>query len=299
MNVLGIDHPLVCVRDLPKALELYRRLGFSIKGIGQHPWGTSTCAAIFKNSLLELMSIYDTSLLDEFPAGNFRFGRFINDALQEREGIALTALYSENAEKDASRVETRGGKCQGTIEFGRDVALADGTLDRTKTTLKIFESSKLPRLSNFACQQHKRHLIEFPEWMEHSNTAFGFESVSILAEISQQKDVLEWLAKIHGHQGISYISPGVAHVTTGNGYFLVLDRPSASARYGSLPSSIADVREPYEFAVDIKIRSTERLLSVLSSAGVEFNSVGARTVISDAGLLGGIILSFVEASESA
>lgn len=299
MNVLGIDHPLVCVRDLPKALELYRRLGFRIKGIGQHPWGTSTCAALFKESLLELMSIYDTSLIDKLPAGSFRFGRFINESLQEREGIALTALYTADAERDAEIVMTRGVECQGTIEFGRDVVLADGRPDRTKTTLKIFESKDLPRLSNFACQQHKRDLIEFPEWMNHPNTAFGFESVSILADKSQHTEILEWLGKIHGRQGISFISPGVTHVRTGNGYFLILDSASASQRYGSLPSSISEIKEPFEFAIDVKVRSLKSLTSTLSDAGVKSEAVGERVVISDADLLGGILLSFVEAIEGA
>ncbi|WP_421481048.1 VOC family protein [Agrobacterium rosae] len=63
-----MDHPLVCVRDLPTIRETYGELGFSMKGIGKHPWGTSTsCAIIFEKSLLELMSIYDTSLIDGYP----------------------------------------------------------------------------------------------------------------------------------------------------------------------------------------------------------------------------------------
>lgn len=293
-NILGIDHPLVCVRDLPTVRETYGTLGFSMKGIGKHPWGTSTCAIIFEKSLLELMSVYDATLIDGYPAGDFRFGRFIHDALQEREGIALTALYSENAERDAKSVVDRGGVCQGTIEFGRDVVLADGTPDRTSTTLKIFRSETLPRLSNFACQQHKRHLIEFPEWMSHPNTAYGFASVAILAELNQQEQVVEWLSTIHGPENDTSEEPGLKSVRTGNGDFLVMDRQHASRRYGRLPESINSIEEPFEFAMDVKVRSLETLKSSIKGSGIQYTQVGDLVVLAETERLGGVILSFVE-----
>ncbi len=293
-NILGIDHPLVCVRDLPKVRERYGELGFRMKGIGQHPWGTSTCAIIFEKSLLELMSIYDTSLIDGYAAGDFRFGRFIHDALEQREGIALTALYSDDAERDAKAVEARGGVCQGTIEFGRNVVLADGTPDRTSTTLKIFQSDTLPRLSNFACQQHKRHLIEFPEWMDHPNTAYGFASVAILAEENQQEEVLDWLGIIHGPDRITRVEPGLSEVETGNGTFLVMDRLHAGRRYGPLPHTITAITEPYEFAMDLKVRSIDALKASVDASGMAYSTVEDRVILSDVEALGGVLLSFVE-----
>ncbi|OWV93620.1 VOC family protein [Rhizobium sp. R693] len=293
-NVLGIDHPLVCVNDLPTVRERYGTLGFSMKAIGKHPWGTSTCAVLFEKSLLELMSIYDTSLIDGYPAGDFKFGRFIHESLQEREGIALTALYSDDANRDAKAVEDRGGSCQGTIEFGRDVVLADGSPDRTSTTLKIFRSDHLPRLSNFACQQHKRHLIEFQEWMDHPNTAYGFTSVAILAEADQHESVLAWLGVIHGPDKISRDTEGFHRVKTGNGDFLVLDRANAGTRYGQLPSSITSISEPFEFAIDLKVRSIDALRKSLAASEFEPTTVGDRVVLTQADKLGGVVLSFTE-----
>ena len=77
MAFLGIDHPLVAVNDLNKAIETYRRLGFLIAPPGQHPWGTSTALALFHHQILELVSIGDPSLLDGFATGGFRFGRHV------------------------------------------------------------------------------------------------------------------------------------------------------------------------------------------------------------------------------
>lgn len=293
-NILGIDHPLVCVRDLPTVRERYAKLGFSMKGIGKHPWGTSTCAIIFEQSLLELMSIYDTSLIDSYAAGDFRFGRFIYESLEEREGIALTALYSDDAERDARAVEARGGVCQGTIDFGRDVVLADGTPDRTRTTLKIFHCEDMPRLSNFACQQHKRHLIEFPQWMDHPNTAYGFTSVAILAEENQQDQVLNWLGTVHGRERIARIEPGLSHVETGNGTFLVMDRHHAEHRYGQLPEAISAITEPYEFAMDLKVRSIDAAKAAIDKSGLAYSTVEDRVVLSQVEDLGGVLLSFAQ-----
>ena len=101
---LGIDHPLIVVGDIAAMRERYAALGFTMTPIGKHPWGTSTSLAMFDRCLLELMSIYDESLIDISPAGDFRFGRLIRDHLTEREGISMQALNSDDAEGDAAIV---------------------------------------------------------------------------------------------------------------------------------------------------------------------------------------------------
>ena len=87
----GIDHPLLATRDIGALRNRLIALGFTMTAIGQHPWGTSTSLAMFDGCLLEIMGIYDDSLLDEVPAGAFRFGRHIHAYLQKREGVALSA----------------------------------------------------------------------------------------------------------------------------------------------------------------------------------------------------------------
>src|SRR5271167_5002154 len=97
---LGIDHPLIVVRDIELMRDRYAALGFTMTPVGRHPWGTSTSLAMFDRCLLELMGVYDESLIDLLPAGDFRFGRTIRDHLREREGISLLALHSDDAEED-------------------------------------------------------------------------------------------------------------------------------------------------------------------------------------------------------
>ncbi len=168
---LGLDHPLVCVTDLPAMRETYLSLGFKMRLRGCIRGGTSTALVIFRNQLLELVGIGDAGLLDGYPAGAFRFGRHVQHYLAERQGVPLTALNSSDSAADLAKITARGGVCAGRIEFGRDVITSDGRPDRTATTLQIFTRAGLERLSVFTCQQHRRDLIEFPEWMDHPNGA--------------------------------------------------------------------------------------------------------------------------------
>jgi len=38
-DTLGLDHPLVAVRDMDNARSTYTELGFTLSPQGMHPWG--------------------------------------------------------------------------------------------------------------------------------------------------------------------------------------------------------------------------------------------------------------------
>lgn len=290
---LGIDHPLVCVRDIDKARDTYMSLGFRMRPAGRHPWGTSTALVIFRNQLLELVSIYDDGLLDDYPAGGFRFGRHIQRWLNQREGVPISALHSTDATADEMAVIARGGHCEGSIAFGREVLRQDGTADRTATTLKIFTRAGLPRLTMFACQQHRRDLIEFPDWMAHPNSGFGFASATILAEPADQPAVAAWLTAIHGADALRHTDWGFS-VATGNGDWRVVSRASGAALLGPLPPDLAADGEPSVISLEIKCRSLARLRPFIDDGGFAWREQGDSWVLTEVGRLGGIVLGFVE-----
>jgi len=151
----GIDHPLLATHDIEALRERLIAMGFNMTAIGKHPWGTSTSLAMFDGCLLEIMGMYDASLIDEVPAGDFHFGRHVYEHLQQREGVALTALHSTNSVNDAQLATEAGFRIAGHLEFGRDVNLPGGKSARTKTTLALLPSEQFPRLSFFLCQQHR------------------------------------------------------------------------------------------------------------------------------------------------
>ncbi|KEP71708.1 hypothetical protein DL1_01500 [Thioclava dalianensis] len=296
MKSLGIDHPLVCVRDLDRARETYMSLGFLMKPPGLHPWGTSTALVIFRDQLLELVGVGDEALLDTYPAGRFLFGRHIQRWLSEREGVPLSALNSSDADADEAAVIARGGRCEGTIEFGRNVVRDDGTPDRTSTTLKIFTRDGLPRLSMFACQQHRRDLIEFPAWMDHPNSAFGFASATILAEPADQPAVRDWLATLHGADALRDTDWGFT-ARTGNGVWQVVSRATAPALFGPLPSDLACDGAPSVISLDIKCRDLSALRPFIEKSAFACRALDDTLVLTEIARLGGVLLRFRETND--
>ena len=65
----GVDHPLMATHDIDALRERLIALGFNMTAVGRHPWGTSTSLAMFEGCLLEIMGIYDSTLIDEMPSG--------------------------------------------------------------------------------------------------------------------------------------------------------------------------------------------------------------------------------------
>lgn len=292
-NILGIDHPLVAVLDLAAAQATYRSLGFLMKPPGHHPWGTSTALVIFKQQLLELVGIGDETLLDGYAVGGFAFGRHVQRFLDEREGVGLTALFSHDAELDEAAITGRGGECAGTIRFGREVVLTDGSHDRTSTVLKPFPCSDAPRLSIVVCEQQRRDLIEFPEWMDHPNGACGFVSATILAEPGDQGAVRDWLSTIHGDEAVGETEWGF-QVQTGKGYWRVVDRANAGALFGAALAGLAVDGKPSVVSLDLEVSHLEQVLPFVQSGQFTHHMVGESLILPEHQRLGGILLTFQE-----
>jgi len=180
-GAFGLDHPLIAVHDINAMRDRLISIGFNMTPIGKHPWGTSTSLAMFQGCLLEIIGLYDETLIDEVPAGDFHFGRHVWTHLQNREGVALTALHSTDSAADAAVAEKAGFPVSGHLEFGRDVTLPDGSKGRTRTTLALLPDQTFPRLSFFLCQQHRPELIYVPSWLDHPNSVHGYAGASILA----------------------------------------------------------------------------------------------------------------------
>lgn len=269
---LGIDHALVCVRDIAAARDTYRALGFLSRGFSQHPWGTSTTVLIFQDQLFEIVGIGDASLLDGHEAGGFRFGRHVEAHLGEREGVSLTALNSIDAGADEIALRARGVEVTGTIDFGRDVTREDGTPDRTRTTLKILANPDLPRLSLFACQQFRRDLIEYPEWMAHPNSVSGIAGLTVIAEGDAFDASVAWLERVHGTTA-GKTGPGAAGVPTARGVWTITDRAGFAARYGATPD-FADATLPSIAGIDLHTPATDEVAARAATLGLHAETIG-------------------------
>ncbi len=285
-----IDHPLVAVNDLPLVRQAYTSLGFQLSPQGQHPWGTATSLILFKKQILELVSIGDAGLLDGYGVTDFKFGRHVETHLQLREGVALTALYTDDAQATEVSLAARGVACAGTIEFGRDVIRPDGEPDRTRTTLKVFPNKIAPRLSVFACQQHRRDLLEFPELMQHSNSVFGISAVTVFCSQKDWDATVIWYSRLHGCDAINTHN-GEAIVNTGNGRWHICNSQALERRFGFCAPDKWQSVSPAIVGIDFRVKSMQTAAPYLANRSEEIDGA---LVLKDAKVLGGVMLRFRE-----
>lgn len=289
----GIDHPLIAVSDINALRDRLIALGFNMTPLGRHPWGTSTSLAMFDRCLIEIMGIYDDRLLDEKPAGDFRFGRHVHSHLGKREGVALTALHSTDIQADIARAEAAGLSVSGTLEFSREVTLPDGRKDHTRTTLALMPDREFPRLSFFLCQQHRPELIYVPEWLQHPNGVDGIAGISVLAEPRDQPRLRERLTRLYGE--VQPIDGGFA-VQTANGQIRVQDSAAATRELGPLPGPSLTESGPAIIAMSFACPDLSSMRGWIAAAGLEATERGGALILSRPDLTGNTVLRFVPKS---
>ena len=285
----GIDHPLIAVQDMNAVRERFASIGFNMTPIGKHPWGTSTSLAIFEDCLLEVMSMYDPTLIDTKPAGDFKFGRHVYEHLEAREGVALTALHSTDTIQDANFAKQAGWNFSGHLEFGRDVILPNGDSDRTKTTLALLPDHTFPRLSFFLCQQHRRELVEVLEWMTHQNTAYGINGVTIKTTSDELAPLQKHLESVFG---AAIPSPFGFTIQTPNGYINVIHEDEITTVLGTLPQIVMADKQSCIVAMEFLVKDINIVTNMISNSGMPYKPTISGLQLSDVSLFGNMLIQF-------
>jgi catechol 2,3-dioxygenase-like lactoylglutathione lyase family enzyme len=284
----GIDHPLILLRDIEAARGFYTRLGFTVTPVGKHPWGTSTSLAVLERSALELMGVYDETLIDALEAGGFRFGRHMRDALSVREGMSLVALHSRDAIGDGERIAVSGVPTQGHILFRRKVKPPGHDWDEAVVSLFMLVDPALPRVSHFIAQQHKPELLWVPEWMAHANGARRIAAVTYVAD--DPAPLIDRLGRMFGP---GTMSASGAAFTTGQGVFRVATPAQWAIEYSGVPLPTLTPGEPGGAAIDVAVADLDRARDLLQAAGVETIDTPQGPTIRDITACGNIALRFV------
>lgn len=98
-----IDHVMICVPDLARGVEMYRRLGFDVQPGGVHPGrGTHNAIAFHRDDYLELLSVHDP---DEYTRAG---GGGLLDFLAAGGGLRYIALQSDDLAADVAALRARG-----------------------------------------------------------------------------------------------------------------------------------------------------------------------------------------------
>src|ERR671917_2892066 len=102
MTSRHIDHLVVAVRDLDGAARFYEGLGFRVGAKNRHPWATENRLIQFNGSFIELIAVGEGADIPPHAPRAFSFGAFVRDYLARREGLAMLALATRDADADAA-----------------------------------------------------------------------------------------------------------------------------------------------------------------------------------------------------
>jgi catechol 2,3-dioxygenase-like lactoylglutathione lyase family enzyme len=100
-----IDHVMICVPDLARAIDAYTRLGFVVDPGGVHPGrGTENAIAFFQEDYLELLGLRDRA---EYVASGGPAGGLL-DVLERGGGLRYIILQSDDLATDVAAMRQRG-----------------------------------------------------------------------------------------------------------------------------------------------------------------------------------------------
>ena len=173
-NVIGIDHAVVMVRELDKAAENWKRLGFTLSPRGTHSahMGTGNYTMMLDPDYIELLGVL-TPTEHNAPARTM---------LEKREGIERVAFTAIDSAAGAEEIRARGFAPIGPTDFERPVTMPDGKLSAAKFRTFQWPVAEAPAgMRIFACQHKTRETVWIPELMKHANGAKRLRQVLLLA----------------------------------------------------------------------------------------------------------------------
>ena len=175
-NVVGIDHAVVMVKDLDKAAENYKRLGFTVSPRGTHSahMGSGNYTIMLDPDYMELLGVL-TPTEHNAPAR-----AHLEKNGEGIERIAFTAVdWAEGAEE----IRARGYPPVGPTDFEWPVTMSSmERCPRRDSGLFKWPTAEAPAgVRIFACQHKTRETVWIPELMKHANGARRLKQVLMVA----------------------------------------------------------------------------------------------------------------------
>lgn len=255
-NITGLDHASIAVRDLDKAAETFRRLGFTLTPRGHHAeWGTANHCAMFGQDYIQLLAA-------EGPGAEAdRLRGFVD----HREGLISLSLGTDDGAAAAEALRRAGLDVPQPRSLTRQ-------LDDAQGTKLMFSSVPLPpeatpgvtsRLVQHITAERERH----PEWLEHANGAISIASVTAVVE-----EPSELTAAWDTVFGPYAATPTDNTVTVHAGRGLIfLTRPDDLTQLHPEAELDDTPPPPALVAMALMVADTDRAAALLKRNGVEFS----------------------------
>jgi catechol 2,3-dioxygenase-like lactoylglutathione lyase family enzyme len=223
-----LDHVGIAVRDLERAADLYRRLGFTLAERGYHTQpsatpggapervGTGNYCMMLRHGYLELIGITEPALYE---------GRLRAD-LARYEGLHIVAFGCDDARAAVAELRRNGATAAEIRSLNRPIE------ERGASGLAAFAIieliADLPEAYFFAIQQLTPALLWQPHLLDHPNGARSLRRVTVCVD-----DPAELAARIGRLLGIAVQAgaPGTCLVPLGPGAIHLVDPAELVRRY--------------------------------------------------------------------
>jgi hypothetical protein len=223
-NVIGIDHAVIVVRDLDRAAENWKRLGFTVSPRGTHSakMGSGNYTIMLDPDYMELLGVL-VETDHNAPSRAFLAAR--------GEGIERVAFTAVDSAAGAEEIRAHGFEPVGPIDFERPVTMPDGSLSAARFRVFQWPIAEAPGgLRIFACQHQTRETVWIPELMKHANGAKRLRQ-ALVASPEPAKDAAH-LARMIDRE-VRTESDGAVAVPSGSDRadFVFLTKDQLSRRY--------------------------------------------------------------------
>lgn len=263
----GIDHLVLCVRDMEAAAARFERLGFTLTPLARHPFGTGNRLVQLQGEFLEVLTVVSPDQIPAATSTGFSFGAYNRDYLAIREGLSMVALESADWRSDREWFTKTGLDLFDPFEFSRKAERPDGSTLTVGFDLTFIADEAMGEAVFFTC--HHRHSPDDfykAEFQAHGNGAVRITEVVTVAEEPQS---------------VSGLYAGLFGAVSDDGDGLVADAGGARIRVLK-PARLAerfpaiDVPSPGDTAhfaaYGIAVTDLGRTRSVLDAGGVPFTN---------------------------
>ncbi len=281
----GIDHLVLCVRDLDAARQFYRRLGFTTTPPAVHPFGTGNSLVQLQGNFIELLSVVDPARIPAAAPGQFSFGAFNRDFVSRRQGMSMLVFQSDDARHDNREFAAKGLTTYAPFDFSRRATLPDGGAVTVGFSLAFVTDPRMPEAAFFVCQQHAPEHFWKAEYQRHPNGAHAIAEVVMFAQAPA--DFTGLFEALQGPQNVS-AGDGELRVATAQGSITLLDRPRMAERFPDLSDLVAPVT-PRFVGYRISVADLDHVHALLTRASVGFGAADDRVWIPAAEAFGTII----------
>lgn len=270
----GLDHAVLCVRDLAAARRRYQEFGFTTTPPAQHPFGTGNSLVQLHGTFLELLTVTAPEKIGQTPSRGFDFAAFNRDYLAKREGFSMLVFRSTDARRDRERVVQRGLPVEEPYSFEREATLPDGSKATVGFTVAFVTDPAMPDTAFFFCQQLAPQHFWKPEFQSHENGAQALSEAVMVA--AQPRELADFFRKLQGERQVQVGDLGL-RVDTTAGTIAVIEPDRFASRFSGLPADLPP--GPHLAGLSIAVRNLELTRNTLAGAGLSPRIDDRRIVI--------------------